>query len=176
MNHKIAIISIILPILCLSCDKKFEAQFYKHITIGHVNATKSNNSNLNTFDLSSITDFEWDSVLFIRGNESVPVLSEEVEPILKRPTTDMSTNRHRFYFLTPDKEIIIKELRKYNHTPSFYLEFCMNDSLSERYWLSKSECIFILKSNSSSSEKATVFLFPQCKTLHSPDSIKIKLQ
>jgi hypothetical protein len=171
---------------------KFENRFYEKIDQGQANAIKNGSD---TIDLATVTDFDWDSVMLIRGNESVPYFKEQIEEIINNrkseihwedrrfkdiddpklvyKTTDLPTNRDRFYFLTPDKRIVEKEIRSgiYKHRPAFELIDCLIDSTNERYWLSKKECKFILKSNSQTVGQGTVFLYPACKTSFSQDSI-----
>jgi len=126
------------------------------------------------FDLSTITDFEWDSVLLFRGNESVPISEKQIEPILKRKATELPTFVDRFYFLTSDKKIIIKEIKSgiHSHKPEFDIESCLPDSSDEWFWFSRKECKFILKSNSRKIGQGSVILFPRCNTKFSPDSIR----
>lgn len=173
----------------------FEKQFYDHIKQGQINAIKNG---ADTFDLSSITAFEWDSMILIRGNESVPVFKEEIEEIInnynndihwevrrlnekKDPelifkTEDLPTFKDRFYFLTPDKKMIEKEIKSgiHKHRPAFDVKYCLTDSLNERYWFSKNECRFIVKSNVRTVGQGTVFLYPSCVTMFSPDRIKFQ--
>ena len=152
-----------------SCDN-FERRFYEKIVQGQLNAIQNG---ADTFDLATITDFEWDSVILIRGNESVPYFKEEIEAFLQQQkndvhwvykTTDLPTNRDRFYFLTPDKKIIEKEIKSgiSMHRPAFDFIYCSTDSNNERYWLSKSECQFILTSNSRKAGQGTIFMYPAC--------------
>ncbi|WDF76564.1 hypothetical protein PQ469_22000 [Mucilaginibacter sp. KACC 22773] len=164
---------LILFILVLSGCDSFEKKFYNAIDEGQVNAIK--NKNDNRFDLGAITNFTWDSVLVIRGNESVPVFSEQIENDLKRPTTDLPVDKDRFYFLQHDKSIIIKELdsRVQQGKPAYDIELCLIDSTQHRSWLSRSECKFRLMSNSGTIGDGTVFLFPPCNTTVVPDSLKI---
>ena len=174
------------------CDN-FERRFYEKIDQGQINAIKNGSD---TFDLATVTDFEWDSVILIRGNESVPYFKEEIEEILNNQTgqvhwedrrfkeiddtkliyktTDLPTNRDRFYFLTPDKKMVEKEIKSgiHKHRPAFDFNYCLTDSVNERYWLSKQECKFILKSNSVNTGQGTVFFYPVCKTIFSPNSVK----
>lgn len=174
------------------CDN-FEKKFYDKIDSGQIKAAKLGSD---TLDLSTITDFEWDSMILVRGNESVPVFKEEIEEILNNRssdihwedrrfsnkvdpklrfiTFDLPTYKDRFYFLTHDKKLIEKEIKSgiYSHIPNFDMKYCLIDSVKERYWLSKKECKFILKTNGTMGN-GMVFLYPQCKTRFSPDSIKI---
>lgn len=162
-------------VLFSSCDN-FESEFYDRIEKGQIKAVKNGSD---TFDLSTITDFEWDSVILISGNESVPVFRDEVEEILNKPNLkymaeDLSVNRERFYFLTPKKEIITKTMNKgYKvHKQGFSLENCLIDTINERYWLSREECKFIVKTNSKKIGEGTVFLFPKCNTSLKAENIK----
>lgn len=191
MNRYIIFTLAIITILS-GCDS-FEKRFYEKIEQGQINAIKNGSD---TFDLAKITNFEWDSVILIHGNESVPYIKEEIEEIINNRTSeihwedrrlkgkedpkliyktkDLQINRDRFYFLTPDKKMIEKEIKSgiHQHRPAFDLKNCLADSTNERYWLSKKECKFILKSNSRIAGQGTVFLYPNCKTKFSPNNIK----
>ena len=192
MKQIIYILTLVTFILLTGCDN-FEKRFYHKIDQGQINAIKNGSD---SFDLSTITDFEWDSVILIRGNESVPYFKEQIQeeinnrksnvdwedrrfkgyedPNLIFKTTDLPTNRDRFYFLTPDKKIVEKEIKSglQKHKPAFDINYCLIDSVNERYWLSKKECRFILKSNSREAGQGTVFFFPTCKTEFSPNDVK----
>jgi len=192
MKLLIYLFSIIISSTILTGCDNFERKFYNRIDEGQINAIQNGSD---TFDLATITEFEWDSVILIRGNESVPYFKEEIEEVINNrtsevhweerrfkeiddpkliyKTTDLPTNHDRFYFLTPDKKMIEKEIKSgiYIHRPAFDLTYCLVDSTNERYWLSKKECKFILKSNSRTAGQGTVFLYPACKTSFSPDSI-----
>jgi hypothetical protein len=152
-----------------SCDN-FERRFYENIDQGQLNVIQNGTD---TFDLATITDFEWDSVILIRGNESEPYFKEEIEAFLHQQkndvhwvykTSDLPTDRDRFYFLTPDKKIIEKEIKSgiSKHRPAFDFVYCSTDSSNERYWLSKSECKFILTCNSGKAGQGTLFMYPTC--------------
>ena len=154
------------------CDS-FEKDFYNRIDHGQFKVIKNNCAD--TFDLSDITLFEWDSVLIVNGNESVPVTAEEIQFELRRNTTDLPTFKDRFYFLQHDKKIIIKETESgvYSHKPAYDIELCLVDSTQHRSWLSRQECKFKLMSNSKTIGEGTIFLFPRCRTTVIPDSLKI---
>ncbi len=171
MYSKLPIFILTLTALSFlaSCDN-FERRFYEKIDQGQLNAIQNGSD---TFDLATITDFEWDSVILIRGNESVPYFKEEIEAFLHHQknevhwvykTTDLPINRDRFYFLTPDKKIIEKEIKSgiTKHRPAFDLVYCSTDSNNKRFWLSKNECKFILTSNSRKAGQGTVFMYPAC--------------
>lgn len=183
----------IVLISLTSCDR-FEHRYYNEIKEGQINAIKNG---ADTFDLSAITDFEWDSVLLIRGNESVPIFSDEIEEILNNrnieqlwknmktnkindsnyvyKTTDLPTYKDRFYFLTPEKNMIEKEIRGgVYHSPAVHYWDCLIDSIYVRNWIARKECIFIVETNVRTVGKGTVFLYPDCKTKFSPDSMKFR--
>jgi hypothetical protein len=156
-------------ILCLiflsNCDN-FEREFYKKIDEVEKKAIENGFA---YFDLSTITDFEWDSVLFIQGNKNIWIeYKEQIEEILhgresdihweKRRfkgevdtsfrwhTTDLCPGRDRFFFLTPDKKIVEKEI-KHKQNGRFYFTYCdKHDSLRtnwlHHFWLSKQEANF----------------------------------
>jgi hypothetical protein len=167
MKNSINILVLIIITTLSGCDN-FEKSFYKAIDDGEVKVLKNKNDNI--FDLSKITDFKWDSVLVVRGNESVPVTAEQIEFDLKRVTTD----RDRFYFLQNDKTIIVKEISTRNRGKSAYdIELCLIDSINHRPWLSRQEAIFRLMTNSRKIGDGTIFLFPPCHTTVIPDSLKI---
>ena len=149
-------------ITLLSCNR-FEHDLYSKIDKGQLQSIE--NKSPIRFDLTTITDFEWDSVLIITGNESMPVLDFEIEEYLKRPTEDLETFRDRFYFLTADKKLVIKEVKSgIYRNPAVQYEFCKSDSSDFRIWLSYEECQFTLIPNSTKPGKGTVYLFPKCET------------
>jgi hypothetical protein len=185
------IIYISILIILTGCDN-FEKHFYEKVDQGQINAIKNGSD---TFNLATVTDFEWDSVILICGNESVPFFKEQIEEVLNNrtsevhwedrrfkefddpkliyKTSDLPINRDRFYFLTPDKKIVEKEIKSgiYKHRPAFDLNYCLVDSTNERYWLSKNECKFILQSNSQIPGQGTVFFYPACKTKFLPGNV-----
>lgn len=177
-------ISILLVVTILTGCNSFESRFYDRIDQGQIDAIRNGTD---TLDLAAITDFEWDSVLLIRGNESVPDFKEQIEetlnnqkskihwedrrfnnaddPKLVYKTTDLPINKDRFYFLTPDKRLVEKEIESgiHKHKPAFELIYCLADSVNTRYWLSKKECKFLLRSNCQTAGQGTVLLYPACK-------------
>lgn len=173
-NPMLLILNRIIPILIisivlLSCDG-FEEKFYSKIDASQKSIIEDNADV--TFNLSEVTDFEWSKMLHISGNESVPVYNFEIEPILNYETTDLETNKNRFYFLTPENELIIKEV-EHAHSPAYEIEFCTSDldHDTEYYqWLSKEECEFTLVSNTDVAGTGTVFLIPGCDTIHNSTS------
>jgi hypothetical protein len=169
---KIISFILLLAVFQFSCNS-FESKFYNAIDKGENQAIKTHNQT--TFDLSSITDFEWDSVLVVKGNESVPVAAEEIEQDLHRSTIDLPTFIDRFYFLQHDKKIIVKEIESSieSDKPDYDIELCLTDSSRYRSWLSRQECKFKLMSNSFTKGHGTVILFPPCKTFVIPDSLKM---
>lgn len=170
---KLIFVMLLIAIFQFSCNS-FEKKFYNAIDDGENRAIKTRNHT--TFDLATITDFKWDSVLVIKGNESVPVTAGEIENDLYRPTTDLPTLKDRFYFLQHDKTIIVKEIESSSleaDKPDYDIELCLIDSTHHRSWLSAQECKFKLMSNSFTKGHGTVFLFPPCKTTVIPDSLKM---
>jgi hypothetical protein len=145
----------------LSCNS-FETQFYKNVDSGQTSNIENKQPHI--FDLASITDFQWDSVFYVAGNESVPIFADEIEEDLKRKTTDLSTYKDRFYFLQSNKNLVVKEISSgiFSHKPAFYITRCKLDSLNCRSWLSRAECIFTLGYNSDTIGNGTVTLVPKC--------------
>lgn len=179
---------LLVGLLAIGCDN-FEKKFNDRIDEAKVSAIRNGSD---TLDLATITDFEWDSVALIRGDDSVPISVDEIEKMLNRhsggvdsedrqpsskadsklkfKTSDLPTYMDRFYFLTPDKRIIEKEI-EWTQTP-FDLNYCLTDSLEERFWLSKKESRFIVKYNSTTIDRGTVLLFPDCVTEFSASDVK----
>ena len=169
-------------ILCLiflsSCNnREFERKFYQKVDEAQINAIKKG---VVYFDLSEITNFEWDSVLLVRGNESVPVgfyeidemlngrksyihwekrIKGEVDTTFRWQTKNLPVNKDRFYFLTPDKKLIVKEIKSgiHKHKPAFVIKHC-----NENYWLSKEECKFKAFTNTKTKETGTVRFETNC--------------
>ncbi|WP_342644855.1 hypothetical protein [Mucilaginibacter sp. CSA2-8R] len=171
MRNLIYSITIALFISSQFGCNNFEKKFYRAIEDGENRAIKTRNPT--TFDLTSVTDFQWDSVLLIKGNESVPIFSEDIETSLHRKTTDLPVLRDRFYFLQHNKSLIVKEIKSSfnSNYPDYDLESCMIDSTHYREWLSRRECKFKLMTNSFTKGRGTIFLFPPCKTFIIPDSL-----
>lgn len=161
LNRIIPILLIL--ILFFGCDD-FEEKFYAKIDASQKIAIDNNQPV--KFNLEEVTDFEWNKMLHVSGNESVPIHSFEIEPTLNHKTTDLDTYKDRFYFLTFENELIIKEI-DYQHSPTYEIEFCIKDSNNKTdyyQWLSKEECEFTLIPNTKVSGTGTVFLFPKCDT------------
>ena len=162
---------LFVVIFLVSCNR-FEEKFYSKITQGERNSIKLKSPV--DFDLTSITEFDWDSVIIIHGNESVPVLAEQIEVDLKRETTDLPTYTDRFYFLQKDKNIIVREIESMiHHNPDVNIELCLIDSANYRPWLARDECKFKLMSNSKKVGQGGIFLFPPCKTWVTEKSLRI---
>jgi hypothetical protein len=180
------IIAIIAIALLTSCNN-FEKKFYQKIDEGQSNAIQKG---FDIFDLSTITDFEWDSVFLVRGNESVPELKEEIDEILsdrrssihwedrrfngkvdtlfRWQTKDLPVDKDRFYFLTPEKKLVIKEIKSgiFKHKPAFEIKCSCCEVNIHNFptlrWFSKQECIFILTSNTQEVGTGTVWLKVNC--------------
>ena len=154
---------ILISTLLIGCDD-FEEKFYAKIDTSQKLAIENNEPVI--FNLNEVTDFEWNKMLHVSGNESVPVHNFEIEPTLGHKTTDLEVYKDRFYFLTPENELIVKEI-DYQHSPAYEIEFCIRDTnnKTEYYqWLSKDECKFTLIPNTKVVRTGTVFLFPKCET------------
>ena len=163
MTHKNSILGLILLITLSSCDS-FEKDFYSKIDNGQKLAIDKNSSI--TFDLSTVTPFEWTKVLIVLGNESVPIWADEIEPYLKQKTTDLEINKDRYYFMTSDNKLIIKEIDSgiMVHYPAIEFEECLGEEEDFIKSYSKKEAVFTLVPNSKKIGRGTVFLFPNCET------------
>ena len=157
---KHTIILIFCLIFLSSCDN-FEKNFYKKIDEAKKEAIENGFA---YFDLSTVTDFEWDSVFFFISDESMGAMKEEIDEILNNRkshiswekrrikgevdtlfrwhTKDIPAGRDRFYFLTSDKKLIEKDI---DHS-KFSFRCCnKQDSLrwyGSYFWLSKQETNF----------------------------------
>jgi hypothetical protein len=149
-----------------SCDN-FEKRFFREIAKAKASALENGYA---FFDISAITNFEWDSVFLVRGNESVTVMDWEISEQLNQrksylhwedmrfggkidttfrwETKDLHTDRDRFYFLTPDKNLIAKEIRHKHGI--FRIHYCCDRHTSKDrwwnydFWLSKQEANFLV--------------------------------
>jgi len=81
----IYILALTALTLLASCNN-FERRFYEKIDQGQIKVIQNG---ADTFDLATITDFEWDSVILIRGNESVPYFKEEIEAFLHQQKNEV---------------------------------------------------------------------------------------
>ena len=163
MTNKTTLFGLIIFLTFVSCDS-FEKDFYSKIDNGQKLAIEKNSEI--TFDLSTVTPFEWTKVLIVHGNESVPVLASEIEPHLNRKTTDLELNMDRYYFFTSDNELIIKEIESgiMVHYPAIEFEECVGQEEDFFKSYSKKEAVFTLIPNSKKIGGGTVFLFPNCET------------
>ena len=135
------------------------------------------------FDLSTLTNFEWDSVFFVKGNESVPVMFHEIDQMLNErmsyvhwedrirgiddttfrwQTKNLRVNRDRFYFLTPNKELIEKEIKHRQNASNFHFSHCDKHSSlitwwrGNNFWLSKQEANFLILAEKFEREQDTL--------------------
>ena len=129
MANKTTFSGLIILFTLLSCDN-FEKDFYSKIDNGQKLSIEKNSSI--TFDLSSVTPFEWSKVLIVLGNENVPVLAKEIEVQLNRKTTDLDINMDRYYFFTSNNNLIIKEIESgiMAHYPAIEFEECIEKKRS----------------------------------------------
>ena len=110
------------------------------------------------FELSEITNFDWDYLVHFSGNESVVVPSKIIEPFIGEEAEDLDVNYDRFYFLQNDK--VVKAFDIYNGSQNIHykINFC-----KEHITLKRSECNFAMKSNTSDVKKGTVLLYAKCE-------------
>lgn len=151
---------ILLIGLFSSCTSyQFENKFYDKLEDG-IKQYKLTRQPVK-FNLTDITDFEWDRMILIRGNESVPVLAEEIEKFIGQKTTDLGLNKDRFYFFNHNmltKEIEISH--DYNNQ-AFSIEACSEQS----NFLTVQESNFKLIPNTLTVKTGTVYLYPTCKKI-----------
>ena len=168
MKH--TIIFIFCLIFLSSCNN-FEKRFYQKMDEARASALENGFA---YFDLSTVTDFEWDSVLFFGGARVVfTEYKEQIEEILNNSesyihwekrrfkgeidtlfrwhTTDLRPGRDRLFFLTSDKKIIEKEIKHHRQNGRFYFSYCDTNENGSRktfwrnsFWLSKQEANFLL--------------------------------
>lgn len=158
-----SIFGLLILTSLFGCDS-FERDFYSKIDNGQKIVIENKSST--TFDLSSVTPFDWTKVLIVLGNESVPVLASEIEQYLGRKTTDLELNMDRYYFFTPENELIIKDIESgiMVHYPAIEFEECIGEEEDFFKSYTKDEAIFTLVPNSKKIGGGTVFLFPNCET------------
>jgi hypothetical protein len=163
MTNKTTLFGLIIFLTLLSCDN-FEKDFYSQIDNGQKLAIEKNSAI--TFSLSNATQFEWEKVLIVLGNESVPVYAKEIEPHLSRKATDLDVNMDRYYFFTSENNLIIKEIESgiMVHNPAIEFEECIGKEEDIFKSYSKNEAVFTLIPNSNKIGEGTVFLFPNCET------------
>lgn len=165
---------LIISLLITGCNK-FEQNL--HLGIQKAAKTTLEANEPANFDLNSITDFEWDSVLVVLGNESVPVFRDEINYKLGQPANDLKTNRHRFYFITPKKEVVIKEVNSERFRRP-YVDFgcCIDDEGTTLFWLTNEENKFKIVPNMQTLSKGSIYLFPNCSTKFNPNNFGIFYQ
>lgn len=109
-------------------------------------------------DLKELTEFEWDFFKYISGNESVPILKDEIKCDLNLDfeTSDLNINKSRFYFFKNNK--FIKEL-EISHNDKIHFYFS-NYCSEKEYFESK----FIATNNSEKFQNSETILHPFCKS------------
>lgn len=142
-------------LLFISCNK-FENKFYAELKDKSENSKNSNKQQI--FDFTKIADFDWDYFQYIKGNESVPIFSEEIESELKLnfKTTDLDLNKTRFYFFKKGK--LLQEIEI--NSPDFrtpYLTILNNCDGNDRIKYSESKFII------SGAKESEIILYPNCK-------------
>ncbi|MFI5203706.1 MAG: hypothetical protein ACHQF2_04355 [Flavobacteriales bacterium] len=156
-------IIIIATLVGLAGCSSFESKYFDAVETKAAESVKSHKPVL--FNLSEITDFSWDSVFVIYGNESVSINAVQIESNLQRKTIDLPIGSDRFYFLKTDKSIVTYEISSsIAHKPAVEIVYCRLDSLRVSFWLSKDDAIFHVVPNSKNTKEGTVFLFPGCYT------------
>ena len=109
-------------------------------------------------DFKELTEFEWDFFKYISGNESVPVLKDEIKCDLNLDfeTSDLNINKSRFYFFKNNN--FIKEIEiSHNVKVHFYFS---NYCSEKEYYESK----FIATNNSEKFENSETILHPFCES------------
>ncbi|WP_405566322.1 hypothetical protein [Polaribacter sp. Asnod6-C07] len=109
-------------------------------------------------DFKELTEFEWDFFKYVSGNESVPVLKDEIKCDLNLgfETSDLNINKSRFYFFKNNK--FIKEL-EISHNDKVHFHFSNYCSEKEYY-----ENKFIATNNSEKFENSETILHPFCES------------
>ena len=92
----------------------------------------------------------------------------KIDTLFRWHAKDLPVNRDRFYFLTPNKELVVKEIKSgiHEHKPAFDMacsccEVDIHNFIIHR-WLSKQECKFKLFSNTQEIGTGTVWLHVNC--------------
>ena len=164
MNNKLNFIALILFLLILSSCDNFQEKLFNKIDI-----VKQSETLEDTFDIAEITDFEWDSVLLIMGNESTIQDKEYVEDILNNKiielhweedkwiidknkkgihkSDELPIERDGFYFLTNDKKIIVKEIDHYNENQGrdYKLINLSKDTIIKTNWISRKDSKIVIR-------------------------------
>ena len=164
MNNKLNFIALILFLLILSSCDNFQEKLFNKIDI-----VKQSETLEDTFDIAEITDFEWDSVLLIMGNESTIQDKEYVEDILNNKiielhweedkwiidknkkgihkSDELPIERDGFYFLTNDKKIIVKEIDHYNENKGrdYKLINLSKDTIIKTNWISRKDSKIVIR-------------------------------
>ncbi len=164
MNNKLNFIALILFLLILSSCGNFQEKLFNKIDI-----VKQSETLEDTFDIAEITDFEWDSVLLIMGNESTIQDKEYVEDILNNKmielhweedkwiidknkkgihkSDELPIERDGFYFLTNDKKIIVKEIDHYNENQGrdYKLINLSKDTIIKTNWISRKDSKIVIR-------------------------------
>src|SRR5262245_24633493 len=95
-------------VFMLGCSD-FESDLFGSITRGQERLIHSKDGV--TLDLAAVTPFDWDSVLVVIGNESVPVEADDIAQDLGSQTTALDLNTDRYYFRCVDGSTKVIETR-----------------------------------------------------------------
>ena len=145
--------------LFTSCTSRFEKNFYYKLEEG-IKEYKSTRQPVN-FNLTDITNFKWDKMLVIIGNESVPVPAEDIEKLIGQRADDLGLNKDRFYFFSNSKLTKEIEINHGYYDQAFSIENCSD----QNSFLLAKQCDFKLIPNTLTVKTGTVYLYPTCKEI-----------
>lgn len=150
---------LLMLLLFSACSNSFEHKFYSGLELGLSSYSVKKKPVL--FNLSHFTDFDWEKLIIIYGNESVPVLAEEIEHKIGYKTTDLSLNKDRFYFFKNNQLVKEIEIKSGYYTQAYLIEYCNDSSIV----LTKQDCRFKLVANDMTPKKGTIYLYPPCRNI-----------
>ena len=116
------------------------------------------------FNLSDITWFDWDELLFVQGDDSSWTDAEEIEEEIFQKTKrkfkaiDLEVCYHRFYFLKDKKVVFHRNIFGYG---DILIDLWRCDRDKFMNWLTKDQCNF--KVVPSSKGNYFLFLIPTCR-------------
>ncbi len=136
---------------------KFEKKLLSKIEENGRNFIKSKEKKY--LDFKELTEFDWDFFKYISGNESVPVLKDEIKCDLNLDfeTSDLDINKSRFYFFKDNKFIKKLEIGHNNKVRFYFSNYCSE----KEYYESK----FIATNNSEKFENSETILHPFCESI-----------
>lgn len=164
------VFTFLLVLFLFGCENKnFENRLSQELLLKSSNAFT--NKDFTNIDWNIVAKgIDWDSMAVVRGNESVPVFSDEIESYLNIDAEELSTHNDRYYFKSEFgslKSYTINSNLGVNNL-SYSILPCQSESVNR--WISKKEANFLVFPMSNT--LSHVGLIPACNDNYQVPDIK----